>query len=420
MRLFSYSPSEFYKKAVACAAHYGFLPLHELLQRFRAQGTQEAPATATKTSSKAKKKNAAKPASKSTAPPLYRRVDAVSRHFESTLKTLAAENLAPQKEPLLFFTSNIAPHSAHGAAPKKISFGLYLLGIRGSIAEALVLKAATAILEELGVKESYTHLNSIGDKDSSLKFARELTAYIRRTADTLPRPILEAHKEDAFLAYAYFSRRRQDIPPDLPRPMEFLTSTARRHLRETLEYLEAAEIPYLFEDALIGHCDCYTHTIFELRSSAEPNEDTTHFARGGRFDELSRKFFRTPTPAVGMVLHVAAAPETRKETRPLNLDRILRRRPRVFFIRLGYAAELKSFAIIEALRRARVPTLHYVHSCPLSEQLSYAEAAQIPYTIIMGQKEAVEGRVIVRHTASRAQETVSIDELPSYFKGVRT
>ncbi|NBD74168.1 hypothetical protein GVX82_03975 [Patescibacteria group bacterium] len=406
MQPFAYHPADFHRKALACAHHYGFRDITSLAQNAHPAPEQtlgkRAPATPRPLETK------------------MRKIDPWVREFDGALRELKRNSVHPSPSaPHLFYTTSIDPTADPAELPDKpFTFSLYAFGLKHSIAEALVLKTAIVILEELGIGESYTYLNSIGDRDSSHKFGREATNILRRTIEELPSSLRESFKEDAFLAYMMAVRKQVELSEELPRPMEYLSSASRKHLRDVLEFLEAADIPYIFDDTVTGHRDWYQHTLFELRSAEreDPEEPQVLFARGGRYDEHLKYVAPNSVHAVGITFRVRPQVTGRglKATLPRQ-----QKRPRVYFIRLGAAAELKSFAIMETLRRARVPTYHSIRTTALSEHLAFAESSNIPYTVIMGQKEALEDSVIVRDTATRAQQTVPISHLSSFFRSTR-
>jgi len=55
----------------------------------------------------------------------------------------------------------------------------------------------------------------------------------------------------------------------------------------------------------------------------------------------------------------------------------------------------------------------------LGAQLAIAEKLQIPYTLIFGQKEALENSVIVRDMSNRSQNTVKLSKLLDYLKDIK-
>jgi len=71
------------------------------------------------------------------------------------------------------------------------------------------------------------------------------------------------------------------------------------------------------------------------------------------------------------------------------------------------------------LRNARIPVAHSLNKDSLSSQLAVAERLEIPHALIFGQKEALDGTVIVRNMVTRSQETLKIDKLAEYLKQLK-
>ena len=100
-----------------------------------------------------------------------------------------------------------------------------------------------------------------------------------------------------------------------------------------------------------------------------------------------------------------------------HMPRIIKK-PKVYFIQLGIEAKLKSLNVIEILRKAHVPMTQALSKDSLGAQLGMAEKSGAPYTIIFGQKEAIDGTVIVRNMATRSQDNVKHKNLGEYMKGL--
>jgi histidyl-tRNA synthetase len=162
--------------------------------------------------------------------------------------------------------------------------------------------------------------------------------------------------------------------------------------------------------------------MFEIHSDLESEPDsiedtipgesaTLRLAIGGRYDALSRKLgLRKEIPAVGISIF---CPTNREKKLSVTIKT---RKPQVYFIQLGFDAKRRSMEVIELLRNARIPLHQNVIKDKLAIQLGQAEKMNIPYILIMGQKEAIEGSCIVRNMNTRSQETVNISHLPIYLK----
>lgn len=378
------SAREFSEKAVAVASHYGFVAKEKV---FSQKGRKL----------KTKIKN---------PDILLKKTDVFSGELGEIVKMYISRHSIPLSDPAFIYHNS--------ATSKMVRFCLTIIGIEKSIAEALILKTALAILGDVGFKETSVHINSIGDKNSATAFARELNVYLKKRAVDMPVNCREALKQNAFYAFELLKRKHNPIHEDIPRSMEFLSDSGRRHLREVLEYLEAVDIPYEINSKLIGHKDCYSQTLFEIRNNASDahSKNKVVLAYGGRCDEIAQQLFRLPVPAVGILFEW-----TPKGVRDTVLKiKSVTHRPKVYLVQLGFKARFHSLAIIETLRMARVPFRQSINSDLLTSQLETATMLKIPYAIILGQREVIDNTVIIRNMDSQSQKTIPIDTLSEYVK----
>ena len=102
-----------------------------------------------------------------------------------------------------------------------------------------------------------------------------------------------------------------------------------------------------------------------------------------------------------------------------NLAPKINKKPKCYFIQLGFDAKLKALPIIDILRKAHIPVLQSLTKDSLTSQLATAERSGVPYVIIFGQKEALENSVIVKDMQKHSQKTVKIDKLVEYLKEIK-
>lgn len=392
--------ADFIKRASGTATHYGFVPLDEIQQAVRAMRSEKG--------------------SKLTVIPNSlpaKAVDMIGSELSKTLRFCGEQGILSRKQPTLFFHTSfdLARKSAGVKDMKTFSFGLHAYGANQSVGEAVILQAALSILEEIGMDDLTVYVNSVGDRDSKARFLRELGTSLKKRVSDLPPQAETLLKEDPLETLLYLVKKKHPIVEELPRSVEFLSSASRRNFREVLEQLEAAGIRFELDEYLIGSREYYSETIFDIRKPSElPDVEHDLIVRGGRIDELPKRMFKMPLPAVGIVFSLLN-PGAIKDggTTPRM------RQPKVYFVHLGTEAKLHSLDVIETLRRAHIPFRHSIADSGFSEQVASAERLGVPYLVIMGQKEAVERSVIVRNIDTRAQETVSIERLPTYFKTSR-
>ena len=291
---------------------------------------------------------------------------------------------------------------------------LEILGSGKSIAEATLIETALQILALEGNKNLVVELNSLGDKESSARFVRELTAYYRKNISALSSDCRELLKCDPCTILSCDVEKCQALVEGAPKPMNFLSEQSRNHFREVLEFSEKLKIPYKINHCLVGSRALVTHTVFEILETDETGK-TLSRATGFRYNGLIKKLgSRRDVPSVGISIENITLPKSTVKKSKGTIRGL-----ELYFIQLGFEAKLKSLAVIETLRQSGIPMLQSLSRDKLSSQLAIAEELKIPYTIIMGQKEAMENSVIVRSMATRSQETVPWEKLPEYLKKLK-
>ncbi len=290
---------------------------------------------------------------------------------------------------------------------------LEIMGGSKSIAEALLIQTTKAILAEEGYENIYVEINSIGDRDSINRFTRDLTNHYRKNINDMHAECRQLFKKDVFELLGCQNDKCRKINESAPKSMNFLTESSRVHFQEVLEYLEALNIPYKINNNLIGNKKYCTETIFSINNLDHETDKKKQrvLAVGVRYDGLSKKIgCKKEIHGVGIsILVKGGKSELRKDIKKTK-------RPFASFVQLGFESKLLSLSIIESLRKEKIPLYLSLARDRLGAQVSAVEKYHIPYALIMGKKEALDGTVIVRNNDTHAQETVNIGELPKYMK----
>ena len=299
-------------------------------------------------------------------------------------------------------------------------FNLEILGTTKSVADALVIRTLVTILEEYGFSDLIVDINSMGDKETRPAFIKELTNYYKKHLVSLCKDCNERIKTNPLRLLDCKQEQCQPFKDNAPSSLSFLSSDARSHFKEVLQYLEEMGIPYRVNNSLVRGLSYYSRTVFEiikLDTDEKGNEKEITITGGGRYDYLARDMgSKKDVPAVGTGLgmeRIMMFPECKK------LKPRIMKPPKVYFIQLGFEAKLKSLCVMEILRKARIPMSQSLSKDSIGSQLAQAEKLEIPYCLIFGQKEAMDNTVIVRNMETHSQDTVKIDALGDYIKHLK-
>lgn len=373
----TFKPDDVLRRTAAIGSYYGFAPLSTL--------------TAKKASSRAPYPDNVK----------VETLDPMAREVASFLKHVRDSGLAPAAgQPLFTWHTNAA---AGRPAPKQIIIQFHALGTERAIADAALMRAVRALMQDLSKDELSLRINSMGDKETRGRFARELTSFFRKHGSTLPEPCVTSAKHDVFEAAELLAAMDSGA---LPTPTDHLSEASRKHFECVIEYLEASETPYELAPDLLSRGMSWAETCFEITS-----HDGLR-AWGSRYNEFSRPFLKGAVPGIGAVIRITN--EDREPIAALKLGGS----PRFVFVHIGDEAKRESMRMADTLRKARIPLTQSIGIESLTEQMRQAETLNPPYLLIMGRKEALERSVILRHRASYTEKFIPLDSLVEHLKTV--
>lgn len=337
----------------------------------------------------------------------------------SLLRTFLSLNISADQLPVMFQYKRPVSELSIKKQADEHHYSLDIIGSGSSIAEAIAIRTTAAILAEHGHKKIIVDINSIGDKDSTGHFVRELTNFTKKYGPSMPTEVRQQLKKDPFEVWQCNHEKWLEVRKKAPQSLNFLTEKSIEHFREVIEYLETFEIPYRINHSLIGNRTYCSHTIFEVKSlpetqdNQENNQIDETFAFGTRHNYLAKRVgFKKDMPVTSVNLNFkkpSAAPKLFSKHKP---------QPKFFFIQFGTVAKLKSLPVIESLRQARIPVHHLLTNDKFANQMTAAETQKTPFVIIMGQKEALENTVVVRHVPTRSQKIIPVHELSIYLSKI--
>jgi|SRR3989344_1157645 len=300
---------------------------------------------------------------------------------------------------------------------KPMGYGLHLIGSATGIAEALLIRAALSVLSELGFKNLRVDLNCIGDKESLNIYERELINFVKKFGASLSDEAKLALKEDIFNLWRLENEEMVELRSTAPNSITYLSAQARAHFKEVLEFVESLNIEFGLAPELIGEKNHVSHTIFAIRASGVDQELSVQYqeplAVGYRYSRLSRRVgLRKEVPMAGVTIFCDKRDIEQRIYKELP-------KPKFYLVQLGRVAKIKTLGLIELLRSHKIPVHHFLGKDKLTAQLSGAETLRVPYLIIIGHKEALEGTATVRNMQTRAQDTMPMSELPKFLKNIR-
>ena len=291
-------------------------------------------------------------------------------------------------------------------------YGIEAIGSPHPEQDAEVITIAYELLVELGIKDITLKLNSIGSSECRNEYRQALKDFLqphldklsetsRKRFDSNPMRILDT-KIDFEIA----------LLQDAPTITSFLTPDDANHFDEVQIYLEALDVPFTLDTALVRGLDYYTRTTFEIISSKLGAQDA--LCGGGRYDKLAETLGGKQTPAVGFAAgleRILIAMDEVDTDQKIQADKI-------YLIGLGDAVRPTMLKILGEARKAGLIMEFDSLRRSIKSQMRGANKIGASLAIIIGDKELKDKSVQIKDLNNGQQESIPIDSIISYIKSL--
>ncbi|MBI2551009.1 histidine--tRNA ligase [Candidatus Uhrbacteria bacterium] len=284
--------------------------------------------------------------------------------------------------------------------------GFEVLGVQDPVVDAQLILIATRLFQDLGIKVS-VQLNSIGTPESRQAYLTQLTAYFRTHRAKLSEEDKHRLQKNPLRLLDSKDPQTIELLAAAPQILDWLDEDSKNHFMKVIEYLDEVQVPYVLNPHLVRGLDYYTHTVFEIWQEGDAGDRAQNsLCGGGRYDRLVEVMGgERPAPACGFAFGIERAVRAMTES---GSAPELRNRPKIFFAQLGDAARRVGLRVFEEFRKAHVLIAEASGKNALKSQLEAANKLGVAYALILGQKEVLDGTILVRDMESGAQETVDI------------
>jgi len=292
-------------------------------------------------------------------------------------------------------------------------FGVETIGDASEIVDTELIFFGYKLLSYLGLNNYNVHINSIGDSSCRPLYLKALKDFYKNRTQKICSQCRIRFKKNVLRMLDCKEGACQEVNKDAPPIVDFLDEDCKTHFKRVLEFIDEAKIPYIFSPHLVRGLDYYTRTVFEFVPEDNPGSQSTVIA-GGRYDRLVDFLGGSKTPAAGWAMGVERVIMAIKE-RNITIPEI-GIKPKIFLAQLGDAAKRKSLVLFENLRKAGIEVKSSLGRDSVKSQLRIANRLGVRYTLIFGQKEALEGTTIIREMKSGIQETILLDKVVDEMK----
>jgi histidyl-tRNA synthetase len=304
-------------------------------------------------------------------------------------------------------------HTQAGRYRQFWQFGLEVLGEKSAVIDAQVILIFYNILRNLKFKNLVVEVNNIGDFQCRPYYKKLLINYFRSRESSLCPDCRRRIRENPLRVLDCKEEKCQPIKAQAPQILDHLCEECHAHFKEVLEFLDELELPYQLNPYLVRGLDYYTKTVFEISEGTDEGKKQGALVGGGRYDTLVKILGGRDTPACGGAGGIERIINLMK-LKKINLETCYK--PQIFLAQLGQLARRKSLKVFEEFRKANIDAVESFGKDTLKAQLVKSDKVGARYTLILGQKEALEGTIIVRDMKTGRQENLKLEKVVAEMK----
>ncbi len=178
-------------------------------------------------------------------------------------------------------------------------------------------------------------------------------------------------------------------------------------LDNSIRFSPGAKI--VIDPTLARGLNYYTGAIFEIKATGV---SMGSIGGGGRYDDLTGLFGVPNIPGVGISFGVDRIYDVMEELNLFPAD--VHISTQVLFFNLGEQESWKAFELMQQLRQKGIRSELYHEQAKFDKQFKYAEKKNIPYVIILGEKELAESTCNIKTLATGEQQTLSHTSLLNF------
>ncbi|MFE2461184.1 histidine--tRNA ligase [Streptomyces sp. NPDC059402] len=282
--------------------------------------------------------------------------------------------------------------------------GAEAIGAEDPALDAELIILADQSYRALGLQNFRILLNSLGDKECRPVYRAALQDFLRgldldedtlRRAEINPLRVLDDKRPDV-----------QKQLTDAPLLRDYLCDACKAYHEEVRELITAAGVVFEDDPKLVRGLDYYTRTTFEFVHDGLGSQSAV--GGGGRYDGLSEMIGGPSLPSVGWALGVDRT-VLALEAEGIELD--IPSATSVFAVPLGEEARRILFAKVTELRKNGVAADFSYGGKGLKAAMKAANRSGARYTLVLGERDLVEGVVQLKDMESGEQTAIGVNEI---------
>jgi histidyl-tRNA synthetase len=258
-------------------------------------------------------------------------------------------------------------------------------------------------LTSAGLKDLQLEINSLGCASCRPVFSRAVINFLKGSEKNLCPDCQRRINTNPLRVFDCKVESCASIIANAPRILDYLCSDCEVHFSRVKSLLHELHIYFIINPQMVRGLDYYTKTAFEVKSNALGAQNA--IAGGGRYNGLVSSLGGPEVAGIGFGVGlerlISCLPE----------DSIIKFKTDLFIAALGAQAQKLAFGLTNELRRTGISAEMDYADKSLKSQLKRADKLNSSFTLIFGDKEIEEKKIVLRNMQTKDQQTMPLDDL---------
>jgi len=312
-----------------------------------------------------------------------------------------------------FFTGPVFRHEKpqSGTIRQHTQFDLEIFDEEKPAADAQLILIAYNFFRELQI-DIQVQINNIGCNECRQEYIKKLLNFYKERGKR-SKLCVECKKRLAKNPMQLLDCKEKEcvaLRDGAPQIVDSLCDGCRNHFIKVLEYLDDMDLPYNLNPFMVRGLEYYNKTVFEFWPADNEDGRQISLGGGGRYDNLVEQLGGKPTFACGFGLGLE---RTIMKIKEKNIPLQGSGEKIIFIAQLGDSAKRKAMNLFEEMRRAGFQVRQSFTRDNLKAQLEDATKMGAAISLIIGQKEVLDGTILIRDMESGIQEVSDYNKTKS-------
>ena len=301
-----------------------------------------------------------------------------------------------------------------GRSREFFQFGTEIFGAPSAAADVEIISLASALFNEIGIRNVELHINSIGCPACRGEYRKALVSYFEQYTDKLCDTCKGRLATNPLRLLDCKSPICHEIALGAPKTIDYLCEDCRTHM-DTLEAtLEAEGIDYKIDTGIVRGLDYYTKTVFEFISPDIGAQST--ICGGGRYDGLVKELGGPQLCAVGFGMGITRLILAMKAS---GVEIPVEETCDIYIAPMGGKAAEYAAGAVAAMRKNGISAQFDIVGRSLKAQMKYADKIGAAYTLIVGDSELETGKAQLKNMKESTQSEIDINDIPAICEAIK-